>query len=178
MEILVDESSKASASDGTKGVESVAYLYSCVARMLRTCSREGARFVAVRGMDAHKSDADALTAPSPRARSLAPGLALSSHATSLAALFGIPPPVLTRAEEVTHAVSTFSIDSLAVRDEAQMSALDREELRRAEWVARRLVGLELDEPEEGEEGEGLEELRKKLRWVLDGEGGDDEGGMD
>ncbi|GAA5944527.1 hypothetical protein JCM3775_003284 [Rhodotorula graminis] len=107
---------------------------------------------------------------------LAPGLALSSHATSLASLFGLSPDVLLRAEEVSHAVSTFSLDALALSDEAQMSAAERDELREVEACARRFVGLELGAAREGEGQDGVEELKERLRWVLDGEGGGFEDG--
>ena len=117
------------------------------------------------------------SAPTCPARSLAPGLALSSHATSLASLFGLSADVLRRAEDVSHAVSTFSLDALALSDEAQMSKAERDELREAEACARRFVGLELGGEGEGEEQDGVEELRERLRWVLEGESGGSEGGM-
>ncbi|GAA5854993.1 hypothetical protein JCM9279_005715 [Rhodotorula babjevae] len=106
---------------------------------------------------------------------LAPGLALSSHATSLASLFGLSPEVLRRAEDVSHAVSTFSLDALALSDEAQMSMAERDELREAEACARRFIGLELGAEGEGGEQDGVEELKERLRWVVERDGGGFEG---
>ncbi|GAA5820731.1 hypothetical protein JCM3770_005267 [Rhodotorula araucariae] len=95
---------------------------------------------------------------------LAPGLALSSHATALAALFGLAPAVLRRAEAVSHAVATFSLDALAVRSVDELGAVERAELAEAEGVARRLVAMELTSEAE----EGVAELKELLTWVLDG----------
>ncbi|BGP41924.1 hypothetical protein JCM10449v2_005921 [Rhodotorula kratochvilovae] len=94
---------------------------------------------------------------------LAPGLALSSHATALASLFGLAPAVLRRAEEVSRAVATFTLDGLAVRSVEELGEGERRELEEAEQVGRRLVGMEMS----GEEG--VEGLKKLLRWVLEGD---------
>lgn len=99
-------------------------------------------------------------------RSLAPGLSLSSHALSCSSLFGIPPSLLSRAAAITHALSTFSLDSLTLGDE--MGKDERSELCEAERVARRFVGW--DVPAEGKEEMGAEEVRALVRSLLDVEG--------
>ncbi|BGP33912.1 hypothetical protein JCM10296v2_005721 [Rhodotorula toruloides] len=96
---------------------------------------------------------------------LAPGLSLSSHALSCSSLFGIPPTLLSRAATITHALSTFSLDSLAHSD--GMSEEERRDLQEAEGVGRRFVGWEV--PAEGEEMEA-EEVRALVRSLLDVEG--------
>ncbi|CDR44185.1 RHTO0S09e00958g1_1 [Rhodotorula toruloides] len=97
---------------------------------------------------------------------LAPGLSLSSHALSCSSLFGIPPSLLSRAAAITHALSTFSLDSLTLGDE--MGKDERSELCEAERVARRFVGW--DVPAEGKEEMGAEEVRALVRSLLDVEG--------
>ncbi|GAA6050088.1 hypothetical protein NBRC10513_001384 [Rhodotorula toruloides] len=97
---------------------------------------------------------------------LAPGLSLSSHALSCSSLFGIPPTLLSRASTITHALSTFSLDSLILANE--MDEDERRELCEAEGVGRRFVGWEV--PAEGEGEMEAEEVRALVRSLLEVEG--------
>ncbi|GAA5977825.1 hypothetical protein JCM10908_005110 [Rhodotorula pacifica] len=108
---------------------------------------------------------------------LAPGLAVSSNALACASIFGIPPVFISRAAFVTNCVSTFQLDKLTLKNVDEMDATEKAELAEAEEIARRFLAWDLGKDEDGDgEGsqggvdEGADELRTKVRALLDLEG--------
>ncbi|GAA6033865.1 hypothetical protein JCM8097_000376 [Rhodosporidiobolus ruineniae] len=101
---------------------------------------------------------------------VAPGLALASHAASCALLFGLPLPVVQRATEVTHLLSTFELDALSLAEEPEAR---RREVREGERVGRGLLEWELGGDVEGE-GESVESLKRRLRRLVGMEDEDEE----
>ncbi|GAA5921536.1 hypothetical protein JCM6882_006811, partial [Rhodosporidiobolus microsporus] len=95
---------------------------------------------------------------------LQPGLTTSSNAASCALLFGLPVPVVARATYITHLISTFETDALLVEEETEE---ERREVKEGERIGRGLLEWDLGGGEEGEET--AEELREKLRKLLDGD---------
>ncbi|GAA5920451.1 hypothetical protein JCM1841_004561 [Sporobolomyces salmonicolor] len=93
---------------------------------------------------------------------LAPGLTTSSHAAACASLFGISPRVVSRARDVTHALSTFDMERI-VRG-GGLSGDERNELEEGEAAARGLLEWDLEGDMEGEGG--AEEVRRRLREML------------
>ncbi|GAA5874385.1 hypothetical protein JCM8547_005384 [Rhodosporidiobolus lusitaniae] len=102
---------------------------------------------------------------------LSPGLSLTSHAASCALLFGLPLSIVARASHITRLVSTFSLDELDLEEKrGEEAERERKEVEEGERVARGLLRWEFGEDEEGEMGEGEgEEVRERLRRLLDGE---------
>ncbi|GJN92911.1 hypothetical protein Rhopal_005953-T1 [Rhodotorula paludigena] len=104
---------------------------------------------------------------------LSPGLALLSHATSCAQLFGLAPGICARAAEVSRLVSAGSIDALALQDVDELGADERAEWEEAEEIARRLVELAVAREGADEDEQSVEAIKDKLRWVLAGASDED-----
>lgn len=162
MEVLVVDDSM--AERGRKAFDKLTYLYRC-ARPCDPFSPSISAFASTAKADTHvtQSSCALRRVAAPR---LAPGLSLTSHALSCSSLFGIPSTLLRRASDISHALSTFSLDALD-DDDGGMGDAERSELREAEKVGRRFVAWEVPPPE----SEALEadEVRALVASLLDAE---------
>ncbi|GAA5820833.1 hypothetical protein JCM11251_001834 [Rhodosporidiobolus azoricus] len=96
---------------------------------------------------------------------LQPGLTTSSNAASCALLFGLPAPVVARATYISHLVSSFQIDALSIEEETEE---ERREVQEGERVGRGLLMWDLSSIDEEADGDTVEEMRERLRRLLDG----------
>ncbi|GAA5900677.1 hypothetical protein JCM5296_006745 [Sporobolomyces johnsonii] len=94
---------------------------------------------------------------------LAPGLTTSSYAAACASLFGIPASVVSRARDVTHALSTFDMERI-LRSGGGLSEGERKELEEGEAAARGLLEWDLEDDMEGDGG--AEEVKRRVREML------------
>lgn len=87
---------------------------------------------------------------------VAEGLSLNSHAAQCAANFGIPMPIVERAQHISNLISAHEVQQLLDED---MTEEEQADLKDAEAICKRFLEWDLDNRE------GFE-VKAKLSWVL------------